>query len=102
MEPFAVHTTVGYYRNENKSKQRRDVWQASLAASVEPAKRFTVVGEVRFQSNTDPTVRTAPAYLLGGFSYSVTDWITVDGAVKRGLNKQDTDRSYIAGVTLNF
>jgi hypothetical protein len=100
--PFAIYANVGYYRNENNADQRRDIWQASLAGSVEPLKGLNLVSEIWIQSNSDSTVRTPPAYVLGGLCYSITDWASLDGAVKMGLNRQEVDRSYILGVTLNF
>jgi hypothetical protein len=102
IEPFAFHFNTGYIRNENKVDERNDLWSASVAATYEVIKGLNMVGDIGFQRNADPTVRTAPAFALVGLNYAVNDHVTLDAGFKFGLNKQEIDHSIIAGVTFNF
>jgi hypothetical protein len=54
------------------------------------------------ERNPDKTSDTDPAFILGGFIYAVTNSLDVDFGVKGGLNKPETDYSYIAGITWRF
>lgn len=102
MEPFGFHFNTGYTRNENKVDERKDLWSASLAATWKAIKGLNIVGDVGFERNADPTVKTAPAFALVGLNYAVTDAIVLDAGVKFGLNKQEVDRAIIAGITFSF
>ncbi len=102
MAPFSFHFNAGYSRNENKVDERKDLWSASLAATYEAVKNLNIVGDIGFERNADPTVRTAPAFALVGLNYAVNDYVMFDAGYKFGLNKQEVDHSIIAGVTLSF
>jgi hypothetical protein len=107
MAPWAFHFNVGYIRNEYKLQadedaNRKDLWHVSLASQVEVAKDLTVVANIGMERNPDKTSDTDPAFILGGFIYAVTNSLDVDFGVKGGLNKPETDYSYIAGITWRF
>lgn len=100
--PFTFNFNGAYTRNENKAGERKDLWSASLAPTWEVKKGLFIVADTGFERNADPTVQTAPAYGLVGVSYALTDNIVLDAGIKFGLNKQEVDRSFTTGVTLNF
>jgi hypothetical protein len=102
LKPFAFHFNAGYVRNENGVSERKDLWSASVAVTYEILKGLNLVGNIGFVRNANPTVQTAPIFALVGFSYAVSEHVTVDAGYKHGLNKQEVDHSVIAGVTLNF
>ena len=102
LEPLAFHLNAGYRRNENKGGERKDIWAANLAGEVSVAKPLKLVANVGVETNKDRDSATAPVFFLGGLIYSVTDNIDIDLGYKRGLNKAESDNTYIGGITIKF
>lgn len=100
--PWAFHANLGYIRNDNKADERKDIWHASLAASVEAAKDLTLVGNIGIEGNPDRESNDHPAFVLGGLIYSLSERIDIDAGVKWGLNKAETDYAVLAGLTVRF
>ncbi|MBP2675637.1 MAG: hypothetical protein H6Q84_2477 [Deltaproteobacteria bacterium] len=85
-----LYFNVGYVHNEYKldgdrATSRGDIWSGSVAAGVKIMESHTW-----------------PAFLLGGFIYSIADELDVDLGVKTGLNRPETDLAAPAGVTWRF
>jgi len=102
MGDMGFHFNTCYTRNENKVDKRVNLWSASVAATYEAIKGLNLVGNVGLKHNTDPAIKTAPAFWLAGFNYSFNDYFTIDGALKFRLNRQEADRAMIAGITIRF
>jgi len=102
LEPFAFHLNAGYKRNENRTGKRKDIWGADLAGEVGILKSLKLVANVGIATNTDRDSSTAPAFVLGGLVYSITENIDIDLGYKRGLNKAEADNTYIGGLTIRF
>jgi hypothetical protein len=102
IEPFGFHINAGYNRNENKLEEQKDLWSASFAATYEVLKGLNVVGNVGVERNTDPGIKSSPAFGLIGANYSINDHITFDAGVKFGLNRAEVDHAVIAGITIAF
>lgn len=107
LQPWAFHFNVGYIRNEykllkDKNPNREDIWHISLAAQVKAGKDLQAVANIGMQRNADKSSDTDPAFLLGGLIYSITESLDLDAGVKAGLNKPETDITYLAGVTKRF
>jgi hypothetical protein len=103
VEPWAFHFNVGYVRNEYKIQadekvNRKDIWHVSLASQVEVVKDLNIVANLGMERNADRSSHTHPAFALGGFIYSVTENFDVDMGIKVGLNKAETDVSFLAGI----
>jgi hypothetical protein len=99
---WEFHLNVGYLMNENKNDERKDIWHASIAATYDVSYDLKLAGDVGIESNPDKESNTAPAFILGGLIYSVSDSVDVDFGLKAGLNRQETDYSALTGVTLKF
>jgi len=102
MKPWAFHLNLGYIRNENKRDERKNLWHASLAATVEVVKDIKVVGNIGIQRHTDRNINIDPAFILGGLIYSLSENFDIDFGVKGGLTKPETDYSVLAGITWRF
>jgi hypothetical protein len=107
MTPWAFHLNAGYIRNEYKlpaaeDANRKDIWNVSLASQVDIVKGLKAVANIGIERNPDKTLDSDPAFLLGGFIYSITEDLDVDFGVKKALNKPETDIAYLAGVTMRF
>jgi len=103
-QPWALHLNLGYIRNEYRIKgvkdaNRVDIWHVSLATQVEVFNKLKAVANIGMERNPDKTSETHPAFILGGLIYSITGNIDVDAGIKFGLNKQETEISYLAGIT---
>jgi hypothetical protein len=107
IEPWAFHLNLGYTHNEyklqeDKDANRKGIWQISLASEIEIAKNLTGIANIGMERNEDKTSNTHPAFILGGLNYSVTENFDVNVGVKGGLNKPETDLTFLAGIALRF
>lgn len=63
---------------------------------------FKLVADIGMQRNEEKGKSTHPAFLLGGLIYSISESIAVDVGVKGGLNKPETDITFLAGIAFKF
>ncbi len=102
--PWAFYFNIGYFRNEYKLRtdqdaNRKNIWHISLASQRDIVKGLKAVANIGIERNPDKTSSSAPAFLLGGLIYSITEDIDIDAGVKYGLTRPETDISYLAGLT---
>jgi hypothetical protein len=102
IDPWAFHLNLGYKRNENSIDEREDIWHASLAGEFKIMKKLKLVANIGAERNTDKLSDTNPAFILGGFVYSIRENVDIDFGVKGGLNKAEADITYLAGMALRF
>ncbi|MFO0752315.1 MAG: transporter [Thermodesulfovibrionales bacterium] len=102
LKPWAFHLNTGYRRNENKVDERKDVWHASLAAELEVVKDLRAVANIGMERNHDRASHVDPAFLLGGFIYSLSESVDLDVGIKGGLNRPEADYTLLTGVTVRF
>ncbi|HUH65162.1 MAG TPA: transporter [Syntrophales bacterium] len=100
--PWAFHLNLGYKRNENQVDEREDIWHASLAGEYRIVKNLKLVADTGLERNTDKTSSINPAFLLGGFIYSVRENFDIDLGIKAGLNDAEVRIAYLAGIALRF
>ncbi|HEX7535269.1 MAG TPA: transporter [Syntrophales bacterium] len=102
IDPWAFHLNLGYKRNEDTVDEREDIWHASLAGEYKVMKNLKLVANIGAERNTDKASDTNPAYILGGFIYSIRENMDIDFGVKGGLNRAEADIAYLAGIALRF
>jgi hypothetical protein len=102
LAPFAFHANLGYIRNENKVDERKNLWHASLAAEFEFMKSLKAVADFGVERNSDKASSTNPAFALAGLIWQINDTFSIDGGVKFGLNKPETDTTYLFGIAMKF
>lgn len=107
LEPWAFHLNLGYTYNNYKLQADRDanrkgIWHVSAASEVEVVKDLKAVANIGMERNPDKTSNTHPAFILGGLIYSISENIAIDVGVKGGLNKSETDLTFLAGIALRF
>jgi hypothetical protein len=100
--PFAFHVNLGYIRNESSGDDERNIWHASAAAEFEVIKNLKVVANVGAERNPELNTNTPPVFALGGLIYQFSDNFSVDGGVKIGLTRPETDLTFLLGMTLKF
>jgi len=102
-----LHFNLEYARNAfeleaDRESNRRGIWSGSIAVGAEVMKELTMVANVGAETNGDKVSDTWPAFLLGGFIYSVTENLDVDLGIKKGLNRPETDLAVLAGAAWRF
>ena len=102
LEPWAFHLNLGYRRHENEVDERVDIWNVSLASEFNLTKKLTMVGNIGTERNPDPSSNLHPAFILGGFIYSLAEKINISLGVNYGLNRNDNFYSVLAGISLKF
>jgi hypothetical protein len=102
VNPMAFHFNFGYKRNENQSEQREDIWHASMAGELKVIQNLKLVANIGMEKNTDKSSSIDPAFLLGGFIYSIRDNLDIDFGVKMGLSKTESDYTFLAGMAIKF
>ena len=102
IEPLAFHLNLGYMRNENKFDERKDVWHISLASELKLIKDLRLVTNIGMERNPDRTSHKHPAFILGGFIYSISENLNMDIGMNGGLNKPETDLTILAGIAWRF
>jgi len=101
-KPWAFYCNFGYFRNSNKLDQRRNLWFASAASTVEVAQGLNLAVNIGAERNTDRKENTDPAFILGGLIYSLSRDFDIDIGVKTGITNPETDHSVLAGMTWRF
>ncbi len=107
IEPWAFHLNLGYMHNEYKLEEDRDanrkgIWHASLATQAEVLKDLTAVVNIGVETNPDKKSNKHPAFLLGGVICSIKENFDIDAGIKAGLNKPETDLTFLAGMAVRF
>ena len=103
----ALHANIGYTRNEYRLEEdrnalRKDIWHASLAAVLNVSGKLRAVTNIGVETNSDNTSDIAPAFLIGGLIYGVTDNLDIDTGIKGGLNRAEIDTTLMAGLAVRF
>jgi len=104
---WAFHFNLGYTRNEYKLREdketnRKDIWHVSFASEVEVVKDLKLVGNIGIERNPEKASSRHPAFILGGFIYSISENIDIDWGVKAGLNKPETDFTILFGMVFKW
>ena len=81
LKPWAFHLNLGYIRNENKIDERKNLWHASLATTIEVVKDLKVVGNIGIERDTERNSNSDPAFILGGLVYSISENFDIDFGV---------------------
>ncbi len=101
-KPYLLHTNIGYILNKNKLDERESIWHISAAGEYFLTEGFRVVGNIGMERNADKSSSEDPAFFIAGIIYGISKNFDVDLGIKLGLNKQETDRAFLAGIALRF
>jgi hypothetical protein len=100
--PLAFHLNLGYIWNDNTVDERVELWHASIATTYEIVKGLKLAVDTGTARTREKGSERHPVYILGGVIFSPSANFDIDLGVKTGLNKAETDLSYMAGITLRF
>jgi len=102
MDPWAFHLNLGYIRNENTLDEEKDIWHASVAASLAVTEDLRAVANLGVESNPAKLTGNDPAFFLVGLVYALSEELDLDCGIKYGLTDPETDYTVLAGVTWKF
>lgn len=102
MNPWTFHINLGYIRNNNWEDDRRDIWHASFASTVDVAKKLKLVADIGIESNPERSSTNPPAYILGGLIYSPRENLDLGLGIKGGLTKPEPDIAIRGGIAWRF
>ncbi len=102
IKPWAFHLNLGYIRNENNVDEKKNLWHASFASSVEVVRGLSLVGDIGAETGTAGNLNTPAAFILCGVIYSLVENFDIDFGIKGGLSKPEADYSLLAGITWRF
>ncbi len=102
-----IHINLFYTHNdfdlkEDKEANRKDIWHASLASQISATEQLDLVANIGIESNPDKISNVHPSFILGGVIYSIKENFDVDLGIKGGLNKPETDSTFLAGFAYRF
>lgn len=103
----ALHCNLGYSHSEygieeENEAARNDLWHASLAAELNMTDNLRSVANIGVETNEDKTSDIHPVFLIGGLICSLTENLDIDLGLKCGLNKAETDTTFLAGLAARF
>jgi hypothetical protein len=97
---------VGYtfqsYTDADRSNSREDLWNLSLAGSVEALDGLMIVAEIGTVTNCVRADKTWQSFLTGGAVYSAAKYLDLSFGVKWGLTKPEPDIALLPGLTFKF
>ncbi len=102
MNPWAFNVNLGYIRNNNWEDDRKNIWHASFASTVDLAKKLKLAADVGIESNPERSSGNPPAYILCGLIYSPRENLDLGFGIKGGLTKPEPDVAIRGGVTYRF
>jgi hypothetical protein len=102
LAPWAFHLNLGYIRNESSGDDEKNIWHASAAAEFEIIKNLKAVANVGIERNHELNNNNHPVFALGGLIYQFSEKFSIDGGVKVGLTKPETDLTFLLGMTMKF
>ncbi len=102
LTPWAFHYNLAYIRNDNRVDEKKNLWHASFAATVDVMKDLKLVGDIGIDTNPDSASTDPPAYILGGLIYSLRKNLDIGLGLQGGLTKSETDITVRGGITLRF
>jgi len=100
--PWSLHANVGYGWNNNRMSERKDVWHVSIAAELEIFHRLKLVGNIGTERNRDKTAPVHPAFVIGGFIYSISKNLDIACGIQFGVTKTETDYTIRPGIVYRF
>lgn len=100
--PLAVHSHLGYRRNNNAVDQRSDLMHFSGALAWKATDRLKLVADFSADSNPDRSDRSSIRYRVLGLIYSPTPALDLDAGLKHGHGRAATDHAVLFGATFRW
>jgi hypothetical protein len=105
-KPFSISANFGYTRQNStdadRDTHRDDLWNLSLAGTVEVMTGLLLAAEIGTTSNVNKASNDWPTFISGGVIYSVIDNLDASMGVKVGLTNPEKDLALLPGISFKF
>ena len=95
---WAIHSHAGYLRNRNDHGERESLRHLSASVWLKPTEALKLVLDRSYDTNPDRESRGTIRQTIAGVIYSIGEDLDLDAGYRRG----DTDRAWLAGVTVRW
>lgn len=102
VDPLAVHLSVQYKQNENKTGARIYLWSVNMSPEIKLNKTISLQGNIGAENSSDRNSNKIHVNLAGGFSYAVTESLTITPVIKTVLNTSERDITFVLGTSWKF
>jgi hypothetical protein len=93
---------LGYLRNENRCGDALNIWHASLDIDKKLSKEFHFVLNTGIEKNPNPDDNRIPVFGLLGLYYCLNENCEISLGYEHDFIKEETNHSFIYGLTLRF
>ena len=100
--PWELHLNLGFTRNGNTRNQRESLARVSAALVRRLDSRWKVMADIGVASDKSRHANQALAYFGAGLSFAMSQQLSLEVGVKRGLTSAETDLTGLAGLSLRF
>lgn len=100
--PWALHSHIGYRRNNNAVAQRTSLRHISAAVTYKATEQLKLVADLSADTNPDRADRGSVRYRILGFIYSPRPWLDVDVGLKHGHGRAAADRAFLIGMAVRW
>lgn len=100
--PLALHSHLGYRRNNNSTDQHSDLLHLSGALTWKATDRLKLVADFSADTNPDKADRSSVRYRILGLIYSPTPAFDLDAGLKHGHGRAATDHALVFGATFRW
>jgi hypothetical protein len=105
-KPATFSANVGYthqkYTDAGRDVSRENLWNLSLAGTIEVLTGLQFAAEIGTASNASKASSDWPAFVTGGVIYSVIDNLDLSLGIKVGLSSPETDLTLLPGISFKF
>lgn len=99
---FFVNGNLGYLRNENKCGDALNIWHASIDVDYKLSDEFHFILNTGVEKDPDILATTNPVFGLLGLYYCINDNCEISLGYYHDFKKEETNHSFIYGLTLRF
>jgi hypothetical protein len=100
--PWALHSHLGYRRNNNALDQRDSLRHVSAALTWKATERLKLVADLSADTHPERAQSGSLRYRILGFIYSPTPALDLDGGLKHGHGQAAADHALLIGATLRW
>lgn len=99
---ISINWNLGYLRNENLCGDALNIWHASFDVDKKLSKEFHFVFDIGAEKNPNPDDNNIPVFGLLGLYYCLNDNCEISLGYQHDFIKDETNHSFIYGLTLRF
>ena len=100
--PVTITANGQYKRNENKAKQKFNIWKTGINAETKITDSVSFLGNIELKNDKTKANLKTLVILSTGFSWKVHKLLTITPIFEAELNEGETDITYCIGTSWKF